>query len=216
MATCHIRSTDEKRGRSRMDGLFSMRNTMYQRQFIGHGDKTTSGGDVRVPPNTIFIGTPPRWRCCDGDPVYCAACKTMGVTKCVQPFRPSTGTDGRQFNLDGDLCICKCPTPPRLIASITNNCMSFENSELASMPGASGWLAYAGHAEAITRYDQFFEVVDKATGQPASDFSYGMKTNAGEHHDTLYDDGTTAKAYAEQPQNIELSYLLQTQMGIRS
>jgi hypothetical protein len=93
--------------------------------------------------------------------------------------------------------------------------MPFDGDEIATMAGASAWLAYAGHGQTITRYDQFFQLVDKAHGAPVSGFSYGLKTQASEHHDKVYSDGATAKAYAQDPQSIALTYLVQTEMGVR-
>lgn len=187
-----------------------------KRSFIRDGDTTTANGTVRVPPNTMIAGTPPKYVCFEGSPVYCPACKTTGITRCVPPFRPHTGPDGRQVNLDGDLCICQCATPPRLKALFHNMTMQFEWHEVAAMTGASGWLAYAGHSQTITRFDQFFMAHDRQTGQPVSGFSYGLKTSAGEHHDALYEDGATAKAYAQDAQDMTLSYLIQTSVGVRS
>ena len=188
---------------------------MYFRAVILSGDTTTSHGEVRVPPSTITASPPARDISFEGSPVYCPACKSMGVTKCVLPFRPWTNPDKRQVNLDGDLCICKCPKPPRLKASRVTPRMDFEAHEIAQMPGAMDWLAYAGHAPELTRYDQFFLVMDKATNAPISGFSYGIQTKSGEHHDTLYNDGATAKAYASEPQDMALNYLVQTQMEVR-
>ncbi|MDM0077491.1 PAAR domain-containing protein [Variovorax sp. J2P1-59] len=185
------------------------------RSFIRDGDTTTVNGKVRVPPGTVTVGTPPKYLCFEGDPVDCPDCKTTGVTRCIPPFRPYTGPDGRQVNLDGDLCICACASPPRLKALFDSMWMEFEKHEVAAMAGSSGWLAYAGHQQAISRFDQFFVAHDKQTRQPVSGFSYGLKTTALEHHDTLYDDGATAKAYAEDAQNLVLTYLVQTSMGIR-
>ena len=188
---------------------------MYSRSFIRAHDRTTSNGDIRARSTGVTVGTPPVNVCFEGDPVACPACKSTGITKCVPPYRPSTGPDGRQANLDGDLCICKCFPPPRLKASFHNSFMGFESHEIATMPGASDWLAYAGHVEEITRYDQFFQAVDKVTGKPATGFSYGLKTNASEIHETLYTDGATAKAYSQDQLQVELMYIVQTEIGVR-
>src|SRR5690349_2820348 len=103
----------------------------FKRAFIRDGDTTTTGGRVQPPVNTNTLGTPPRHRCYEGDPVHCAACNTTGVTRCVPPYRPYTGVDGRQANLDGDLCICRCAEPPRLKALFNENTMDFEAHEIA-------------------------------------------------------------------------------------
>ena len=189
-----------------------------ERAFIRDGDTTTSRGTVQAHPQRwpVTCGDDGRHACFEGDPVVCPACKRTGVTKCVAPFRPHTGPDGRQANLDGDLCLCRCPVPPRLVACHHDVAMRFEAREIMDTPAATAWMAYAGHTQPLSRYDEFFVVHDAATGRPVQCFSYGIKTRGGEHHDALYDDGATAKAYAEDAQPMSLTYLVQTRMGIRS
>lgn len=118
---------------------------MYWRPFIREGDSLTpGGGKVQPRPQqcpTIHFG---KLACYEGDPVYCNTCKSWGVTKCVPPYRSHTDSEGRQANLDGDLCLCKCPTPPRLKASFDNVRMNFEERELLGMAGVKGWMSYAG------------------------------------------------------------------------
>lgn len=53
----------------------------------------------------------------ESDDVFCLVCKTIGKIQCVGPRLPMTGPDGRRVALSDDLCVCKCPVPPLLIAS---------------------------------------------------------------------------------------------------
>jgi len=53
----------------------------------------------------------------EDDDVICPACKSIGKIQCDGPRLPMTGPDGRRVALSDDLCICKCPTPPKLVAS---------------------------------------------------------------------------------------------------
>lgn len=118
---------------------------MYWRSFIREGDSLTPGGGRVQPKPQQYPSTyHGKLACYEGDPVYCNTCKIWGVTKCVQPYRPATDPEGRQANLDGDLCLCKCPTPPRLKASFDNVRMGFEEHELLGLTGVSGWMSYAG------------------------------------------------------------------------
>ena len=41
------------------------------------------------------------------------------------------------------------------------------------------------------------------------------QTHSGEHHAVLCADGTTAKAYAQAPEPLALTYLVQTRIGIK-
>lgn len=115
---------------------------MYQRRAIRDQDRSTSNGTVHARYNGCSINDSSL--AFEGDPVYCPVCKTMGTTKCVMPYRPYTGWDGRQLNLDGDLCLCQCPVPPRLIGLNDAMVMNFEAYEIAQMPGAIPWMNYMG------------------------------------------------------------------------
>lgn len=188
-----------------------------KRAFIRDGDTTTARGTVqaRAQQWPVTQGNDAKHACFEGDPVSCPACRSVGSTKCVPPFRRSTGPDGRQANLDGDLCVCKCPVPPRLVARHHDSTMGFSADEVLNMPAASAWMAYAGHAWPSSRYDEFFVVHDAQTGRPVHGFSYGIATRSGEHHDEVSNDGATVKAHAQEAASLTLSYLVQTRMGIR-
>lgn len=147
--------------------------TMYWRSFIREDDSLIPGGGVVKPRPQQF---PSRYNgklaCYEGDPVFCNACKSWGVTKCVPPYRRHAGPDGRQSNLDGDLCLCKCPTPPRLKASFENVRMCFQEQEVAANPEAISWQIYAGHA--IEEHEIVYEIVDAATGSPVEGMTYKL------------------------------------------
>lgn len=145
---------------------------MYWRACIRDGDTTTVGGKVHARPLPIpsTYGDSRQHACHEGDPVYCPACKSMGVTKCVMPYRPDQCSDGRQLNLDGDLCICKCPSPPRLKALFDSPRVGFETSEIVSMKGIAGWLLYAGFtslpiASPAKKHGKVVEFKDSVTGK---------------------------------------------------
>jgi uncharacterized Zn-binding protein involved in type VI secretion len=88
---------------------------MSKRYYIHVGDKTTTGGVVITGLSTIT------WHdhiCSfDGDKIQCPACKSIGTIKIAGTRISHTGSHDKEMALDGDLCICKCKPPPRLIAS---------------------------------------------------------------------------------------------------
>ena len=88
-----------------------------RRYDIVKGDTTTAGGIVQAGDGKDLIGD--REQAYENDPVWCPACKTMGKIVCDGPRISTTGPDGRQAALSDDLCVCRCPTPPRLVASQT-------------------------------------------------------------------------------------------------
>ncbi len=167
---------------------------MYKRSFIREGDTLTPGGGKVQPKPQQYPSTyDGKVACYEGDPVYCNTCKSWGVTKCVQPYHPQTDSNGRQANLDGDLCMCKCPTPPRLKALFDNNSMGFEGHEIAGMAGAILWQAYAGHK--IEEHEIFYEIVDAKTERSIDGMTYKLTSG----NKTLLDgkslDGGKSKPY---------------------
>jgi uncharacterized Zn-binding protein involved in type VI secretion len=149
---------------------------MFQRTMIVDQDVTTVGGRVESSPlqyPSSFHGFNQTFQ---GDPVWCPACNSYGKTKCVPPFRPYTGSDGRQANLDGDLCICNCPNPPRLIGRLTNCHVSFGVDEIEDMPGSSAWMVYAGHIEKV-QYDE--QVLFSTAAATMSGIPVVIETNDG-------------------------------------
>ena len=154
---------------------------MYWRAFIREDDGLTPGGGLVKPgPQQYASRYHGKLACYDGDPVYCNTCKSWGVTQCVPPYRPHTDPEGRQANLDGDLCLCKCPTPPRLKASFDNVRMGFEEYELAQMPGSNAWLAYAGYAAVSSpneKYGKVFEFKDSETGEVLANRTFIINDN---------------------------------------
>ena len=86
-----------------------------RRYDIVKGDTTTAAGTVQSGDGNDLIGQ--REQAYENDPVWCPACKSMGKVVCDGPRISPTGPDGRQAALSDDLCVCQCPTPPRLVAS---------------------------------------------------------------------------------------------------
>lgn len=163
-----------------------------RRAYILDGDKTTANGTVEAPHRgMIFDG---KNVCFEGDKVWCPACKSHGVTQCVQPYRPSTGPNGRQMNLEGDLCLCGCPTPPKLIASQHNRYMSFTHDEVSGV-GSS--------FEPVGKPDEQVRAVDATTGEPISGLAYYIQTPDG----TIYtghtdNDGLCERVETDQPDDL--------------
>lgn len=181
---------------------------MYWRPFIREGDTLTPGGGVVQPvPQQCPVSYAGKNACFEGDPVYCNTCKSWGITKCVPPYRPHTAPDGRQANLDGDLCICKCSTPPRLKTLSDNTRMGFEEHEIARMAGAEPWLQYSGYKSFA--YDQHFLAQDIKTGKPLENVKYKITLDDGREFIGFTDsNGLTEKVFSNSPQTatIEVPY----------
>ncbi|WP_148225256.1 PAAR domain-containing protein [Methylovorus sp. MP688] len=179
------------------------------RAYVVNGDKTTAGGRVEsLPlPSPWTIGNEAADISCEGDKVWCPACDSYGVTKCIPPFRPMLGSDGRQINLDGDLCVCKCSVPPRLVARMTNYTAGFNYDAILKMYGCEEWLEYAGLklSESIIKRagGKVFQFKDSETGQPLSNRKVVIK-KGGEVSEAVTDSDGKIDVMADDGQLISL------------
>ena len=88
---------------------------MGKRFYIHVGDTTTSAGKVLTGLSTsTWHGMSNAF---DGDAVECPKCHSIGQIRVVGSRISSVGSHGRQRALSGDLGLCKCSPPPRLVAS---------------------------------------------------------------------------------------------------
>ena len=90
-----------------------------RRYHIVEGDKTTADGVVQ--PHT-GAGATFKWhgktKSYVGDKVLCKACQSVVVIE-ASGSRLSFSVNGLMPALGGDLCICKCSPPPKLVHSQT-------------------------------------------------------------------------------------------------
>ena len=160
---------------------------MGTRYYIHVGDATTSDGVVLTGLDSV------QWHgfalSFEGDSVFCRSCNSIGHIKCIDDRVSSTGTHGREQALSGDLCICRCSNPPRLVHSQTTAGTSSRAAAGQTAAGAiSSYGAFAGqaiqfgaratHGEAA--YDQRFLVLDEATNEPVRDRRYKLTYADGE------------------------------------
>lgn len=170
---------------------------MYWRPYIREGDSLIPGGGFVKPKPQKYPSTyHGKLACYEGDPVFCNACQSWGVTKCVQPYRPDTDPEGRQANLDGDLCLCKCPTPPRLKASFDDVRMGFGGHEIVG--DAVSWFINAGHDPATIGLgaDQRFLITDITTGEALAGTAYVLECDGLRVEGVTDDDGMTQAIHA--------------------
>ena len=151
---------------------------MGKRFYIHVGDTTTSAGKVLTGLSTsTWHGIPNAF---DGDAVECPNCGSVGQIRTVGSRISSVGSHGRQHALSGDLCLCKCNPPPRLVASQDSAWTEGEAGDvvmneaaragMAAAAFAGSWRAGvstvgdAGEAVDAQPVDQRFLVRDEATG----------------------------------------------------
>jgi uncharacterized Zn-binding protein involved in type VI secretion len=84
-----------------------------KRYYLTLGAKSTAGGVVTTASasctvNGVRVAL-------EGDKVQCAGCQSEGTIRATWPRIPERW-DGRQVALHGDVCVCRCDPPPRLVA----------------------------------------------------------------------------------------------------
>ena len=184
---------------------------MGKRFYIHVGDTTTSAGKVLTGLSTsTWHGLPNAF---DGDAVECPKCHSIGQIRTVGSRISSVGSHGRQRALSGDLCLCKCSPPPRLVASQDSAWTEGEAGDVVAgtrsgtVAGAmsaadiafdGSWRAVrpsAGEvadADVPPPADQRFLVRDEVTGMPVANRLYRLSYLGG-----LVQGRTDAQGYTE-------------------
>nr|WP_164468527.1 PAAR domain-containing protein [Robbsia andropogonis] len=121
--------------------------------MIVEGDSTTNGGHVLEGHSTMKINE--RQLAFHGATVACPKCRTTGHIGAVGPYLPKTNPSGKQVALEGDVCLCNCNPPPRLIASQQLMSMTIEGEGLAQCASTLGVSAAAAKTLGMWDYIAF-------------------------------------------------------------
>ena len=108
-----------------------------KRYHITLGASTSAGGKVISASSACSINGVKV--ALEGDQVFCPACKSPGKIALCGTRIPESW-NGKQVALQDDLCLCRCPSPPRLIANQSLKCQSVEGA-CATSPEAAASLA---------------------------------------------------------------------------
>ncbi|MXN77886.1 PAAR domain-containing protein [Burkholderia sp. 4701] len=139
------------------------------------GDKTTAGGNVlEGVPNNMHHGVRLSY---EGARIYCPACNSEGYASKVPPYPPYLPMKmmGKAPILDGDLCVCKCDPPPRLIEAQHDRFMSFESDPQSVARIAPDRTPL----RAVGVFDEQFRLIDHDTGRPLANVRYRVRTATG-------------------------------------
>ena len=85
-----------------------------RRHHITEGARTTADGVVTSASSAVSLNGVRL--ALEGDEISCHTCGSTGTIRCTGP-RTAERYDGKPVALEGDLCICNCATPPKLIPS---------------------------------------------------------------------------------------------------
>jgi len=165
---------------------------MTVRYKITLGASTTAGGKVTTAPGFFTIqGVPVAY---EDDAVSCPACNTVGV---IKPDGPRLGDtfNGKQVALSGDLCICKCDPPPRLVE---NQAFSFQRidgdwlaGQASAAAAAAATLNGAGSAGAARLEGIPLVLLDPETDAPYRHRAYRLELQGGVIEGKTDGDGAT-------------------------
>lgn len=124
------------------------------------GASTTAGGVIVAASGQGRIEG--RELAVEGDPIHCPACNRLGRILCVPP-RTSEIWHGKQAALEGDLCICQCEPPPKLIANQKLKSNSTDEGEPPPPPPE-----HAATQDYVSpyRFEIQYQLVSETTGKP--------------------------------------------------
>jgi uncharacterized Zn-binding protein involved in type VI secretion len=132
------------------------------------GDKTTSGGVVVEGfSNATHFGTGITYI---GASVYCPAYESTGHIIPNGGHRLPMNWYGKQPALEGDLCLCKCGTPPSILASQHSAVVGEDDRARALKANTSNLAALS--AVSLNTFDERFRLVDGSTGAPLAGIAY--------------------------------------------
>jgi hypothetical protein len=113
-----------------------------------------------------------------GGDAYCEACKTTGsIAKAGGPRRLQFLGEAA---LDGDIIICNCATPPRIVAKLAGESWFDDEDHRAVAPTTNTPQSVVVQS-AI--YDQHFRLADERTGMPLKGVPYRIVTSDGEEYE---------------------------------
>ncbi|CAM2182243.1 PAAR domain-containing protein [Paraburkholderia sacchari] len=148
---------------------------------VVEGDPLTSGGNSRIiegNPHCTIQGPDGQHRkqAYLGHEAWCADCQSVGII--VAGARISESLRGRDFTIggaqeavDGDIVICKCETPPRVIACYARSVTYIDEDRAA--PIVAGPAAQSGRT-----YDE--QVTASVRGVSVQGYPYLIETSDGQ------------------------------------
>ncbi len=172
---------------------------MSTRYHITLGASTTAGG--KVISASAFRAIHGAQVACEGDAVFCPACKSPGVIE-IAGARLSEKVHGKQVALSDDLCRCKCTPPPKLIASQSVSRQVIDPADAAarhSQANASAAAQNAGAAQVPPDEAGLpFVLLDPKTDEPFRHRPYRIELKDRVIEGVTDQHGLTSKLSAEE------------------
>lgn len=158
-----------------------------RRYYLKRDDRSNAGGVVMEgEPSCMHYGTPFTYI---GAKVFCPACKTTGRIAAKWP-RLSDSMMGREAALEGDICLCACHPPPRMIASQHDSFQEIEVEEKTAARPADAVQSEPIQTESpAPRYAQRVQVRDSSTGMPLRHQPYRVEVNGAQTYGRTDEEG---------------------------
>ncbi|WP_370469605.1 PAAR domain-containing protein [Caballeronia sp. SBC2] len=138
-----------------------------------------------------------------GASVHCNACNSDGpIVKAGGPRRP--WHHGVEVAHEGDIVLCKCARPPRMIALMQN---SSHNDDMAeSLVDVSDChQAPAQPGAGLVPFDQGFVLMDRHTRRPLARVRYRVRSSSGVISNGVTDgSGRTARIETSRAENVTI------------
>jgi hypothetical protein len=138
-----------------------------------------------------------------GASAYCTACNSTGpIVKAGGPRRP--WHRGFEVAHDGDIVLCECVKPPRMIA--TTQSTSTNDDMIESQGEVGDYLTGPAHlGDGPGHFDQAFTLKDRYIGQPSAGVRYRVQSATGVIHGGITDAAEqTARIHAACEENITI------------
>ena len=167
------------------------------------GDKLERGGEILPYVGPVFtLGAGEHQSARIGGDAFCAECKSTGViAKTGGPSR--LGFKMGEVALDGDIVLCGCATPPRIMAKLSGESWCTDEAERYAAIAHQAALCAAGSND-DSRHDEQFTLCD-ASGRALAATYYTIRFPSGSAVHGVTDGlGRTERYKTAGAQNIEL------------
>jgi len=166
------------------------------------GDKLERGGEILPYSGPVFTWGGGHQSARIGGNAFCAECKRTGViAKTGGPSR--LGFEMGEVALDGDIVLCGCATPPRIMAKLSGESWCTDEAEHYAAIARQAALRAAGTNDA-SRYDEQFTLRD-ASGRALAATYYTIRFPSGSVvHGVTDGVGRTARYKTDGAQKITL------------
>jgi uncharacterized Zn-binding protein involved in type VI secretion len=166
------------------------------------GDQPATGGAIESSGGTNFSIMGHKVALI-GALVHCNACKSSGpIAKAGGPRRP--WHRGVEVAHEGDIVLCKCGTPPRMIATMQN---TVRNEDIAESPGyvSQRHQKPARPGTSLVLFDEGFVLRDNRTRRPLAHVRYRVRSASGVIRNGITDvAGRTARIETSRAENVTI------------